>query len=221
MKATLDDYVASVKRAERVGYDLLELHAAHGYLLHQFLSPLSNQRTDEYGGSLEKRMRYPLEVFAAIRAVWPNDKPLGIRVSAVDWVEGGTTIEDTIKFAQELKALGCDYMDVSTGELDSRQKIPFAPNFNVPFAERSGRQAGMPTMSVGLITDAARPKRSLRPARPIWSPWRAARCTTRASLGMPPRNLAPRRNMRRAPCRAIRRCAPGCSPTGPSRPEGT
>ena len=91
MKSTLDDYVSSVKRAERAGYDLLELHAAHGYLLHQFLSPLSNQRTDEYGGSLEKRMRYPLEVFAAIRAVWPKDKPLGIRVSAVDWVEGGTT----------------------------------------------------------------------------------------------------------------------------------
>ncbi len=118
MKATLDDYVSYVQRAERVGYDLLELHAAHGYLLHQFLSPLSNQRSDEYGGSLEKRMRYPLEVFAAIRAAWPKDKPLGIRVSAVDWVDGGTTIEDTVKFAHELKALGCDYMDVSSGQLE-------------------------------------------------------------------------------------------------------
>jgi 2,4-dienoyl-CoA reductase-like NADH-dependent reductase (Old Yellow Enzyme family) len=154
MKATLADYLASVKRAERVGYDLLELHAAHGYLLHQFLSPLSNQRTDEYGGSVEKRMRYPLEVFQAIRAAWPADKPLGIRVSAVDWVDGGTTIEDTVKFAKELKALGCDYMDVSSGQLDSRQKIPFAPAFNVPFAERVKKESGLATMSVGLITGA-------------------------------------------------------------------
>lgn len=154
MKATLADYLASVKRAERVGYDLLELHAAHGYLLHQFLSPLSNQRTDEYGGSVEKRMRYPLEVFQAIRAAWPADKPLGIRVSAVDWVDGGTTIEDTVKFAKELKALGCDYMDVSSGQLDARQKIPFAAAFNVPFAERVKKETGLATMSVGLITGA-------------------------------------------------------------------
>jgi 2,4-dienoyl-CoA reductase-like NADH-dependent reductase (Old Yellow Enzyme family) len=154
MKATLADYIASVKRAERIGYDLLELHAAHGYLLHQFLSPLSNQRTDEYGGSVEKRMRYPLEVFQAIRAAWPADKPLGIRVSAVDWVDGGTTVEDTVKFAKELKALGCDYMDVSSGQLDARQKIPFAASFNVPFAERVKKESGLATMSVGLITGA-------------------------------------------------------------------
>ncbi|MBV9348046.1 MAG: NADH:flavin oxidoreductase/NADH oxidase [Pseudolabrys sp.] len=154
MKATLADYINMVKRAERIGYDLLELHAAHGYLLHQFLSPLSNQRTDDYGGSLEKRMRYPLEVFKAVRDAWPKDKPLGIRVSAVDWVDGGTTIEDTVAFAKELKTLGCDYMDVSSGQLDARQKIPFAPSFNVPFAARIKKDAGMPTMSVGLITGA-------------------------------------------------------------------
>jgi 2,4-dienoyl-CoA reductase-like NADH-dependent reductase (Old Yellow Enzyme family) len=154
MKATLEDYVSFVKRAERIGYDLLELHGAHGYLLHQFLSPLSNQRTDEYGGSLEKRMRYPLEVFAAVRAAWPKDKPLGIRISAVDWVEGGTTIEDTILLAKELNALGCDYMDVSSGQLDARQKIPFAPAFNVPFSERIKKETGLATMSVGLITGA-------------------------------------------------------------------
>ncbi|MEI7804608.1 MAG: NADH:flavin oxidoreductase/NADH oxidase [Hyphomicrobiales bacterium] len=154
MKATLADYLNTVKRAERIGYDLLELHAAHGYLLHQFLSPLSNQRSDEYGGSLQKRMRYPLEVFSALREAWPKDKPLGIRVSAVDWVDGGTTIEDTVTFAKELKALGCDYMDVSSGQLDARQKIPFAPHFNAPFAERVRKDAGLPTMSVGLITGA-------------------------------------------------------------------
>jgi 2,4-dienoyl-CoA reductase-like NADH-dependent reductase (Old Yellow Enzyme family) len=154
LKATLDDYVSFVKRAERVGYDLLELHGAHGYLLHQFLSPLSNQRTDEYGGSLEKRMRYPLEVFSAVRAAWPKDKPLGIRISAVDWVEGGTTIEDTVALAKELKALGCDYMDVSSGQLDPRQKIPFAPGFNAPFAERVRKESGIATRTVGLITEA-------------------------------------------------------------------
>jgi 2,4-dienoyl-CoA reductase-like NADH-dependent reductase (Old Yellow Enzyme family) len=154
MKATLADYLGMVKRAERIGYDLLELHGAHGYLLHQFLSPLSNQRSDEYGGSLEKRMRYPLEVFQAVRAAWPKDKPLGIRVSAVDWVEGGTTIEDTVAFAKELKALGCDYMDVTSGQVDARQKIPFAPSYNVPFAARVRKDTGLPTMSVGLITGA-------------------------------------------------------------------
>jgi 2,4-dienoyl-CoA reductase-like NADH-dependent reductase (Old Yellow Enzyme family) len=154
MKSTLDDYVDTVRRAERIGYDLLELHAAHGYLLHQFLSPLSNLRTDEYGGNLQKRMRYPLEVFHAMRKAWPDDKPLGVRVSAVDWVDGGTTIEDTVAFAKELKALGCDYVDVSSGQLDARQKIPFAPHFNAPFAERVRKEAAIPTMSVGLITGA-------------------------------------------------------------------
>ncbi len=154
LKSTIGDYVSMVKRAERVGYDLLEMHGGHGYLIHQFLSPLANQRTDEYGGSLEKRMRYPLEVFSAMRAAWPKDKPLGIRVSAVDWVDGGTTIEDTIAFARELKGLGCDYMDVSSGQVDARQKIPFAPAYNVPFAEAVRRETGLPTMSVGLITGA-------------------------------------------------------------------
>ncbi len=154
LKSTLDDYVAMVKRAERIGYDLLELHGGHGYLIHQFLSPLSNQRNDEYGGSAQKRMRYPLEVFAAVRQSWPKDKPLGIRVSAVDWVEGGTTIEETVAFAKELKAIGCDYMDVTSGQVDARQKIPFGPLFNVPFSERVRKDSGLATMSVGLITGA-------------------------------------------------------------------
>jgi 2,4-dienoyl-CoA reductase-like NADH-dependent reductase (Old Yellow Enzyme family) len=151
LKNTLADFVASVRRAERVGYDLVEMHGGHGYLIHQFLSPLSNQRPDEYGGSLQKRMRYPLEVFQAMREAWPKDKPMGIRVSAVDWVEGGTTIDDTVAFARELKALGCDYMDVSSGQLDARQQIPFAPGYNAAFAERVRKETGLPTMSVGLI----------------------------------------------------------------------
>jgi len=144
-------FVAATQRALRIGFDLIELHAAHGYLLHEFLSPFSNQRTDEYGGSLENRMRLPLEVFAVMRAVWPAAKPLGVRVSATDWVEGGWDIEQTVAFAKELKALGCDFIDVSSGGLDSRQKIPVAPGFQVPFAERIRKETGMVTWAVGMI----------------------------------------------------------------------
>jgi 2,4-dienoyl-CoA reductase-like NADH-dependent reductase (Old Yellow Enzyme family) len=148
------DFAASVQRAARVGYDLVELHAGHGYLLHQFLSPISNRRTDEYGGSLGNRMRMVLETFAAMRAAWPADKPMGARVSATDWVEGGWTPEETVALARELKLLGCDYLDVSSGALDPRQQIPLAPGYQVPFAEKVKREAGLPVMSVGLITGA-------------------------------------------------------------------
>ena len=148
------DFMNSVKRCERVGYDLIEFHAGHGYLIHQFLSPLSNQRTDSYGGSAENRMRFPLEVFAAMRAAWPADKPMGARVSAVDWVEGGLTIEQTVAFAKELKKLGCDYVDVSSGGVDPRQQIPLAPGYNAPLAARVKKEAGVVTRTVGLIADA-------------------------------------------------------------------
>jgi 2,4-dienoyl-CoA reductase-like NADH-dependent reductase (Old Yellow Enzyme family) len=154
IKQTVDDYVAATQRAERIGYDLIELHGGHGYLVHQFMSPLSNQRTDEYGGSLENRMRFPLEVFAAIRATWPKDKPMGIRISATDWVDGGWAPDDAVALARELKKRGCDYIDVSSGQLDPRQKIPFAPHYNTPFAEKIKRESGIPTMSVGMITGA-------------------------------------------------------------------
>jgi 2,4-dienoyl-CoA reductase-like NADH-dependent reductase (Old Yellow Enzyme family) len=145
-------FVEAAKRAARIGFDLVELHAAHGYLLHQFLSPLSNQRKDEYGGSLENRMRYPLEVFDAVRAAWPQERPLGVRVSATDWVEGGWDPDGTVAFAGELKKRGCDFVDVSSGALDPRQQIPFAPGYNVPFSEKVRSEAGIPTMAVGLIT---------------------------------------------------------------------
>jgi 2,4-dienoyl-CoA reductase-like NADH-dependent reductase (Old Yellow Enzyme family) len=151
IKRCIGEFVASTKRVDRIGYDLIELHGAHGYLLHQFMSPLSNRRTDEYGGSLENRIRFPLEVFHAVRAAWPQQKPLGIRVSATDWVDGGWTLEETLVLAKELKKLGCDYIDVSTGGLDPRQKIPLAPGFQVPFADKVKRETGIPTMSVGLI----------------------------------------------------------------------
>jgi 2,4-dienoyl-CoA reductase-like NADH-dependent reductase (Old Yellow Enzyme family) len=151
IKRCVSEFVASTKRVDRIGYDLIELHGAHGYLLHQFMSPLSNRRTDEYGGSLENRIRFPLEVFRAVRAAWPQQKPLGIRVSATDWVDGGWTLDETLVLAKELKKLGCDYIDVSTGGLDPRQKIPLAPGFQVPFADKVKRETGIPTMSVGLI----------------------------------------------------------------------
>jgi 2,4-dienoyl-CoA reductase-like NADH-dependent reductase (Old Yellow Enzyme family) len=151
IKRCIGEFVASTKRVERIGFDLIELHGAHGYLLHQFMSPLSNRRTDEYGGSLENRIRFPLEVFRAVRAAWPRQKPLGIRVSATDWVDGGWTLDETLVLARELKKLGCDYIDVSTGGLDPRQKIPLAPGFQVPFADKVKRETGIPTMTVGLI----------------------------------------------------------------------
>lgn len=149
-----DAFVASAKRADRLGFDAIELHAAHGYLMHEFLSPLSNRREDAYGGSLENRMRFPLEVFDLIRASVHHDKPVGIRVSATDWVEGGWDIEQTVAFAQELKKRGCDFIDVSSGGLSAQQKIPLGPGYQVPFAQRIRRDTGMATIAVGLITEA-------------------------------------------------------------------
>jgi len=144
-------FVAAAQRARDLGFDLLELHMAHGYLLHQFLSPLSNRRADAWGGGLEGRMRYPLEVFEAVRAVWPEERPLGVRISATDWVEGGWDMEDSLALAEALRARGCDFVDVSSGGLDPRQKISLAPGFQVPFAERIRREVGIPVIAVGLI----------------------------------------------------------------------
>ncbi|WP_213765043.1 NADH:flavin oxidoreductase/NADH oxidase [Caballeronia sp. dw_19] len=146
-------FVATAKRAARLGLDALEVHAAHGYLLHQFLSPLANQRTDEYGGSLENRMRFPLEVFDAVRAAFPADKPVGLRVSASDWVEGGWDIEQTIVFVKELQKHKVDWIDVSSGGVSPLQKIPLSPGYQLPFAKAIKEATGVNTMGVGLITD--------------------------------------------------------------------
>ena len=151
IKAEFDD---ATERAARIGFDLVELHCAHGYLLHQFLSPLSNQRSDEFGVKLENRMRYPLEVFEAVRAAWPADKPLGVRISATDWIEGGWNIEESVVFAKALKSLGCDFIDVSSGALDPRQKIPLEPGYQVPFSFQIRKQAEIKTWTVGMITKA-------------------------------------------------------------------
>ena len=149
-----DAFVESARRADRIGVDAIELHVAHGYLLHQFLSPLANQRTDAYGGSLENRMRFPLEVYDAVRAVWPAQKPLGIRVSATDWVEGGWDLDQTLVFAAALKARGCDWLDVSSGGVSPLQKIPLGPGYQMPFARAVRAATGIVTMGVGLITEA-------------------------------------------------------------------
>ncbi len=147
-------FAATAKRAMDLGLDGVEVHGAHGYLMHSFLSPITNRRTDEYGGNLANRMRFPLEVFDAVRAVVPSDKPVGIRVSASDWIEGGWDVEQTIALAQELKARGVDWIDVSSGGLSPAQKIALGPGYQVPFAEAIKKATGLTTMSVGLITEA-------------------------------------------------------------------
>jgi 2,4-dienoyl-CoA reductase-like NADH-dependent reductase (Old Yellow Enzyme family) len=161
MRRILDGFVAAARRAHALGLDGIELHGAHGYLLHQFLSPLSNQRTDEYGGSLDNRMRYPLEVFAAVREAVPAQMAVGMRISASDWVEGGWDVEQSVVFSRELEKLGCDFMHVSSGGLSPAQKIPVAPGYQIEFAERIKRETSMPTIGVGLITEAGHAERIL------------------------------------------------------------
>lgn len=152
LREVKQQFVDAAVRAARIGFDLAELHVGHGYLLHEFLSPISNQRSDEYGGSTANRMRFPLEVFEAVRAAWPKERPLGVRVSATDWIDGGWTPEEAVVFARALKALGCDFLDVTSGQLDPRQQIPMAPGYNVPFAEKVKKETGLPVMAVGMIT---------------------------------------------------------------------
>lgn len=149
-------FVDAAQRAVRLGLDAIELHAAHGYLLHQFLSPISNQRTDEYGGSLQNRMRFPLDVFQAVRAAIPDGMPLGVRVSATDWVDSvpSWTPEQTVQFCLCLKELGADWIDVSSGGVSPAQQIPVGPGYQVHLAEALKREVGLPTIAVGLITTA-------------------------------------------------------------------
>ncbi len=146
-------FAAGAKRAAALGLDAIELHSAHGYLLHEFLSPLSNRRLDEYGGSLDNRLRFPLEVFELVRAAFPQDKPVGVRLSATDWVAGGWDLEQSLVYATELKKRGADWIDVSSGGLSPLQKIPVTPGYQVPFAKAIKAATGLPTVAVGLITE--------------------------------------------------------------------
>jgi 2,4-dienoyl-CoA reductase-like NADH-dependent reductase (Old Yellow Enzyme family) len=146
-------FVASTRRAAALGLDAVELHCAHGYLLHEFLSPISNRRDDRYGGLLENRMRLPLEIFDAMRAVWPAERPLGVRISATDWIEGGWDLERSIAFVEELKKRGCDWIDASSGGISPEQKITLGPGYQVPFARAIRAETGIATLAVGLITE--------------------------------------------------------------------
>jgi 2,4-dienoyl-CoA reductase-like NADH-dependent reductase (Old Yellow Enzyme family) len=156
-RADIDDvtvqFADAARRALAAGFDVVELHMAHGYLLHEFLSPLSNRREDEFGGSLENRARFPLLVTEAVRAVWPDERPLFARISATDWVEGGWDLEQSIQLSRRLKERGVDLIDCSTGGLVPGARIPVAPNYQVPFAERIRKEAGVATGAVGLINE--------------------------------------------------------------------
>ena len=147
------DFVAAFERAARAGFDLAELHCAHGYVLATFLSPVTNKRPDEYGGSMENRLRYPLEVFDACRAVWPENRPMSVRISATDWIDGGTTADDAVEFATAFKAHGCDLINVSTGQTDAAEKPIYGRMFQAPFSEQIRAEAGIPTLVAGNIFD--------------------------------------------------------------------
>lgn len=181
-----DDFVAAACRAARLGLNLIELHCAHGYLLHQFLSPLANQRDDRYGGSLENRMRFPLEVFEAVRAALPTALPVGVRFSATDWVEGGWDVEQSIAFSQALEARGCSFLHVSSAGVSPLQKIPLGPGYQVPLAAEIRRTVKIPVIAVGLVTEPEQAEAIIAKGQadlvalgrgmlydPRW-PWRAA-----------------------------------------------
>jgi 2,4-dienoyl-CoA reductase-like NADH-dependent reductase (Old Yellow Enzyme family) len=192
-----EGFVASARRADALGLDAIEIHGAHGYLLHQFLSPLSNKRSDEYGGSLENRMRFPLEVFDAIRAAVSPEMVVGMRISATDWVEGGWDLEQSLAFAAELEKRGCQFMHVSSGGLSPLQKIPVGPGYQIEFAARIKQETSMPVIGVGLITEAKQAETIIQTGQadmvalaramlydPRW-PWHAA-AELGASVSAPP-----------------------------------
>jgi len=149
----VEAFAAAARRALAAGFRAVEIHAAHGYLLHEFLSPLANRRSDACGGSLENRMRLPLRVVEAVRTAWPEELPLLLRISATDWVEGGFVPEEAVAFAREAHRLGVDLVDCSSGGMDPQARVPLAPGYQVPFAEKVRTEAGVPTAAVGLITD--------------------------------------------------------------------
>jgi 2,4-dienoyl-CoA reductase-like NADH-dependent reductase (Old Yellow Enzyme family) len=155
-------FADAAKRAHRAGASVIEIHGAHGYLIHQFLSPITNRRTDGYGGSLTNRMRFAIEVFDAIRTVWPDDLPIGIRVSATDWIAGGWDVEDTVELARALHARGCDYIHVSSGGLDSAQRITVGPGYQTGFAATIKAAVDMPVITVGQISEPYQAETILR-----------------------------------------------------------
>jgi len=192
-----EGFIAAARRADALGLDAIELHGAHGYLLHQFLSPLANRRDDAYGGSLENRMRFPLEVFAAVRAAVSPEMVVGMRISASDWVDGGWDLAQSIVLARELEKLGCQFIHVSSGGVSPQQKIPVGPGYQIEFAARIKAETAMPTIGVGLITEAKQAETIVQTGQadmvalaramlydPRW-PWHAA-AELGASVSAPP-----------------------------------
>ncbi len=186
MASIKQSFVAAVQRSAHIGLDYIELHSTHGYLLAEFLSPLANRRSDDYGGSLENRMRFPLEVFGAMREAWPANKPLGAKITGSDFAEGGWTPDEAVVYARELKKLGCDYVTVSGGGTVLDAKIPLGPGYQVPFAEKVRKETGITTGAIGLIADAQQAEQILAGGKadfialaramlfdPRW-PWHAA-----------------------------------------------
>jgi NADPH2 dehydrogenase len=186
IQAIIGQFADAARRAARAGCRVLQVHGAHGYLIHQFLSPVTNRRTDRYGGSLDNRMRFGLEVFEAVRAAWPAEMPLGYRISATDWVAGGLTGEESVDFARHLDAMGCDFIDVSTGGLAPEQRIETGPGYQVPFAAAVKQAVRMKVAAVGQITEPVQAETILRSGQadliglarmmlfnPRW-PWTAA-----------------------------------------------
>ena len=204
-------FVKSAVRADRIGFDFLEVHAAHGYLLHQFLSPLSNHRKDKYGGNLENRMRFPLEVFDAVREVWPNKKALGVRISATDWVESSSwKLEESTIFSNVLAEKGCDFIDVSSGGNSPEQKIEAGPGYQTGFASKIRSKSGLPTMAVGQIVEPKHAEAILRSGQadmisigrgmlcnPRWS-WHAAE-TLNADADYAPQYMRASKSLRGLP----------------------
>lgn len=160
--AIREAFVCAAVRAEAAGFELLEVHGAHGYLIHSFHSPLSNQRTDQYGGSFENRIRFTLETVEAVRAVWPDGKPLAVRLSCTDWVDGGWTLEESVELARRLKQLGVDLIDCSAGGGSPHARAPVGAGYQVPFAEAIRREAGVPTAAVGMIAEAMQADQIIR-----------------------------------------------------------
>jgi len=205
LAAIREAFADAARRAARAGVDAIEVHLAHGYLLHEFLSPLSNLRDDAWGGTRERRMRFPLEVFDAVREAFPAGRPVGVRVSATDWVPGGWTLDDTIALARELAARGCDFVDVSSAGLSPAQRIESKPGLHVPFARAIREATRVPTIVVGLITESAQADAIVANgdadlvalargmlSDPRW-PWHAAKALG-ATVAVPPqyRRAAPR-----------------------------
>ena len=192
------DFISATQRARELGFDVIEVHCAHGYLLHEFLSPLSNQRTDDYGGSLENRMRLPLAIFDAVRKAAGPDIAVGARLSATDWAEGGWDLEQSIAFSRQLQAHGADFVDVSSGGVAAHQKITLGPGYQVSFAEAIRKEVSIPVIAVGLITEPQQAEDILREGKadmvalarafisdPRW-PWRAAAALGGKVAGSPP-----------------------------------